>query len=858
MSNFAPKTEEQTQRPIQRQQGAGFAENFGAGMFDDLPITPKNGVKYLKNYVCYPDRIQPRRGCKYWADTVFPALYTGYHATGTVTDTDERTIVKTAGEDFTSSSIGSYFVNDAGVHERIISYTDANTVKTRITSSTQTDWSCSNGWTRGKVNTLYYHKSQKKILLQIDTRIFYADDLDVSGWTQAFCVSYNTPNNTVSKADEFNQYAYFFNSGGIFKIDVSADPMLFFKINTPTVSTRITGSGISANGERTATYDYGRRYLISMARLSGSGLRNRMDSGVNIIHETGTTQIDSDGKDWGEIYKDRPFGLGNTYYGILTGAALGGSYDTPAEWAAITNGQFTISIGGTSRNCKCNFSRATTMKDVADIIQSAIRSQFPTSNATCVYTTDHFVITAPNENTSGTATDIITVTSAGDAGTDIGSAAMSCESGTGTVTTPAYSDPEVIADITYPTDSVSGYSHYHDDFACVYCSLDIGPNGTDVLTGEGNNPELYVWNADIPIARAFSAQENSSNLITLAAGEVFHQADVGNTLVYDTGDESVIQYLCDSGGTRVYTDTSRYAIGNFGTISGYTGAAIGGGSIFKAAQATLGTETVGNATVTVEGSFPANAENYVRRTIFWEDGTCSHIVRYVGHSPVRFEVAEDDTVTSQYATINPTGRKYNDTIPDYTLRARIAGESLKQRFWQPLPQCNVGVVANGFMFSAATNDTKVYYSQMPTYYEYLAGQYNEAYQYAEMKDGIQELVEFPDKVIVFCNHSTLSLPTNNYEEQPIPDIGENVIVISGQTVVDHNIGTTYGGVTKKDQNTAIVITREPAIRLFDGTKYGENMAADRLMNKLRALQAAYLTSYDPVNGFLFWGLDDTE
>jgi len=604
----------------------------------------------------------------------------------------------------------------------------------------------------------------------------------------------------------------------------------------------------------TAGLTYGRRYLVSMSRLSGTGLRDRMTSGVSIVHETGTTKTDADGRDWGEIYQARPFGLGDTTYGVLTGGALGENFDTPAEWAAVSDGQFNIAINGTTKNCLCDFSGVETMLDVAKVIQSAIRASFPTATygkVTCEFSTatnDHFIITSPNEGGS------VGYTTLGDAGTDIGSVAMSCEEDWASPpATPAFSDPEVIGDITYPADAVSGTPQWHDNHASIYCSLDIGENGIDVLNGEGNNDELYVWNADIPIARAFKARESAGNLITLESGQLFSIADVGNTLVFADGTSTVIQYLCNEGGTQVYTDTSRWAVGNLGAKA-EQGAAIGGGDVFTAVQAVSGAETVGASTITFTG-YTASADDE-GKTVFWSDGSYSHIVKFLTTATV--EAAESTAVSSRIATMNPTGRKYNDTIPDYTLASRIGGEPLRQRFWQPVPQCNVGVIVNGFMFTAATNDTKVNYSQMPTYFEYLAGQHNEAYQYAEVKDGIQELMEFPDKVVVFCNHSTHSLPTNNYTEQTVPDVGEVVVVISGQTVADHNIGTTYGAIAKKDQNTAIVITREPAIRIFDGFKYGENLAADRLMKKLRALQAAYLVSYDAVNGFMFWGLDSTE
>ena len=117
----------------------------------------------------------------------------------------------------------------------------------------------------------------------------------------------------------------------------------------------------------------------------------------------------------------------------------GGSSATSvvATWTAVTDGEFAITIDGTAYDItEIDFSSGiTTMDDVAAKIQEAIRLETEGSE-TCVWSTDHFVITSG----SALSNSAITVTSAvsGGTGTDISGVAatpfLDAESGQGTVT----------------------------------------------------------------------------------------------------------------------------------------------------------------------------------------------------------------------------------------------------------------------------------------------------------------------------------------------------------------------------------------------------------------------------------------
>lgn len=109
--------------------------------------------------------------------------------------------------------------------------------------------------------------------------------------------------------------------------------------------------------------------------------------------------------------------------------------NTFGTWAAVTDGSFRITIDGVQRDISgLNFSAVASMANVATVIQTGIRAATG-STETCVWSTDHFVITSVNT----TSASQVSVTSATGSGTDISgvgaTAYMDSESGRGTATT---------------------------------------------------------------------------------------------------------------------------------------------------------------------------------------------------------------------------------------------------------------------------------------------------------------------------------------------------------------------------------------------------------------------------------------
>lgn len=113
----------------------------------------------------------------------------------------------------------------------------------------------------------------------------------------------------------------------------------------------------------------------------------------------------------------------------LTGGTNGET--NTALWDNLTDGEFAFTLNGVLRIITgLNFTSIVTMADVAQVIEDGIRAVTGGSE-TCIWDTDHFVITS----TDTTSSSAITVLTAGGGGTDIsGSTWMDCDSGNGIVT----------------------------------------------------------------------------------------------------------------------------------------------------------------------------------------------------------------------------------------------------------------------------------------------------------------------------------------------------------------------------------------------------------------------------------------
>jgi hypothetical protein len=830
--NFSPRSRYQDERLIYRAQPASSDDKkaFSDGAFPDSDpsMVPSRGVHVVKNYRVYPNRLLARGGCKRWSSTLLPSLpgRTGYSLTKSTT-----TVTKTVGTDFSADDVGNYVVYDDGSNERIEEYLSTTTV--RVSTSTAHAASTS-AYIRGPKNAMLYHKKKNLLVLFIDTRFFYSDVL-MTAWTQIYPAGINgAPVSSISRMRAFDDFAVLFNANGLYKIDL--DEFCYWKMNSACPSVRITDvTDYEYNGKYYYSETYARRYVYSMGRLKGtaSQTRDRYSSGVQIVQETGTVSVDASGKDFGIVYNPVRFGEGGTYYGKLTLATLTTPYDVPSGFSSISDGHFKIALNGTTYEVACDFTGIVSMAQAAERIETALRDY--ESTMLCEFVEDHLEITAPEENaTVGTV-------AAPDAGTDISSAI----GGAGTDVSKSYTERAIIGELEIPTDPITGAYDSHFDIYCIYSTLQV--NEADPLTGELNNDELFVWQADIPVAKAFVASLADTTL-TLSEG-TFQACDQGSIVRFQDGTEVTIFGITSA--TEAQTVESD-------SISEQAAAIGGDESLDKAIRVMTASQSGTTVTRSAGDTF---ASTDVGRPIFWPDGSKSTIVSYTDANTVT--VLESASISSTGACIEPKTRKYCDTIRDNVagnlpnLRTRVKSYALQNRFFLPMPDCDMGEITANMVWECSRGETIVYYCAADVNYRHQAGYYYASKQREIFQDAIFEISEISNTLSVKCGHSTRAIPINQFGTYEISAAGTAIIITSGQDMVDERLGVkTFSGVLPIDRSKQVVITSEPAIRLFDGSSYGENLMAGRIQKIVEGCQAAYCLSYDQINGVTIWFLEE--
>ena len=162
-----------------------------------------------------------------------------------------------------------------------------------------------------------------------------------------------------------------------------------------------------------------------------------------------------------------------------------------AELKLISDGQFKVTIDSVQKNIKCDLTGATTYDEVADKMTSALSAQFP--DCYIEYNRTYSTFTIVNPSAGGR----ITLIEAGDSGTTDfylmfrSATAPFTPSTEGQEALVAKYEETTITGLTVPTQNL-GTVRYCDNYThfSLYRTLDIGVNGIDPVTGQGNNKDL--------------------------------------------------------------------------------------------------------------------------------------------------------------------------------------------------------------------------------------------------------------------------------------------------------------------------------------------------------------------------------
>lgn len=876
MKNFQPNSQQQNERMIAKDH-----RSFGAGAFDDISPSkiPPNGVKWLKNYVAFDDRLEPRGGSKRWSTSQIPKLLSG------LTLTKSGATVTATGQ-LAGIYAGCVVHYDDGGYDIVIDV--SGSPNTCIVDSTTVHAASTAAWVAEPIFGWGYHKQKGVLLLHIGDKLYVANHNLASGGTYSLSAGWNriqilacggyAIGKNYSDIKERGDTLVIFNdpetanlyTGGIFVLNLNHAPIECFRMNSPVPTVVPTHSYGTV---KTDTNKYGYRYLYTMSKQynpSSATLLNKRTTTSQILElESGPTQPDaSTNKDYAEMWDDDRVGPGLSaeYYDKWNNVAMPADYDTIAEFAAIANGQFKATINAVAYNITCVFTGVTSWEEVAEAVQTGLRDHFPT--AVCEYVTDHLEFWVPIKGTT------ITAIAAGTSN-DI----SACFSTSGASQDVVWDATKTLAALTCPTNGALNKAYDLWTHYSIYRTMDIGENGIDPITGQGNNKERYVWVNDVTLVKTFKCTISSGlDKRVTATSSVFEASDVGSSIVFSNGVTKVIASYTSATEVDV---TSLSGLDDDDVLSGtigaqYTCLATKSGTTITVGPTGTGTAIItaidgtgiGTVVPTIDYSFsslnvgdtisidygngyndytilsklansitiqtpllsadaPKNCiYNFGSQTlsgpsvgqrIFWEDGSYD-IITAVSNDDKTFTVETSGTKTIQGMAVNPTSRKFVDNVADTTLETRISAFSLLNRFWEALPNLNTGIISNGFLLGAVRNTNQIDYCQMADGYEYLAGYHNAAKQIALFKDPITRVILENDNAMVLCRGSMHRIPLNNYIEDKIESIGEVVVVLAGSAVVSPDIGMSdFGAMKMLTAYSAIIITSDNELRVLEYT-----------------------------------------
>lgn len=386
-----------------------------------------------------------------------------------------------------------------------------------------------------------------------------------------------------------------------------------------------------------------------------------------------------------------------------------------------------------------------------------------------------------------------------------------------------------------PSNGAQHYTHFS-----LYRTKDISAIGLS----SGNLRNLLVWVKDCPIGKAFVVHGTSSHHVAATEG-TFTIDDVGCRLQFQDGTSGIIQtfvgYTGVPGETEIILEWT-----SAGPPMATQSASIGEGKTLTVSQSGF----ILTITTGVSLNFA-----YEGNQIFLASGKIIVITRVIDatHALVDLEY----TYTETGAVLNPKIRAIRDTITDEVLQQRIeSGKQLyflQHRYFSPLPSTELGWMIPGFLFVANSSKNTYYYCN--TARKHLTGSYHpEKMTCDKITDGIQQIRYFPGKVLFRCNNCTYQLSTTVSTEGGDISIGEEYQVLGDPEMLDDVIGVPGDSSSRLLQNgQELVWTSEPAVRIFDGTKYGDNLAEKLVMSEIRKYYPNVRIAYSPTDGIHLWG-----
>lgn len=788
--------------------------------------------------------------------------------------------------------VGTFFVWEDGSKELVVEWISGSRFRVEevLSSLNLTN----EGYFSAPLVASLFHKSLRKFICMFGRRLYVAD-VPVKKWTEIVIQHSTKPSDNFSRIFEDRDFAVLVNEAGDYRIKPGeSSPYAWcMNANQPTEKPILGDSGNPASvvdgdqiGE--AGYPYIYRTLYSYTKFQLPEIERPIDldrtdaeDGMIILQQTAPTKQDGEQIDYKE-YASR-FPVGPVYddgsppddYGNLISIIKSPSDVTASveDFAALTEGTFAVEFdnqsgGSNDFNIIVDFTGVTTLGEVAARIQDACRTydelQFleVTFGSTPLLpgaTAPRFFFAWPELGYDESLMAIKAVSPA--YGTDISQASYLRVSGT----SPTYSNKYRNIQLRdFQAIDNQGMTHL-----TVWRDRDGGAAGVAL----GNNPEIYTWNADVPICKALKVSI-TANTVTVVEGALSNE-DFGSTLsIYDSAagtllSEGPIVQDADNIGTYYVsaTDFTNQPTGNviasLGTddiMEGYQS----GDTITITTWYKIIRDASGGVTVPFikDWSGVGLTDDDEGKPVFWSNGRVSWIKDVTGTltATAMTEQENGESGSELPMTMNPTKRGFNDEITDEDLLARAPYFPLNNRFWEPLPLNGVGIVVPGFLFVAKQDERIYYYSELGIDSGVLSGYYNPAFQINdELVDVVIGFEKQDEILIIKTNRGTYKVNLNTPVEAGNAALGEHALVLGDPEPMDLSVGFDVDGAVDSMENNALfMFTNERGLRILSGTEYSDNLAVGKIhRSEINKLEPNGIVKYDPNLGALTWGYRST-
>lgn len=667
----------------------------------------------------------------------------------------------------------------------------------------------------------------------------------VDGWKELTILGGESFHNSYSHFELEGNDLWLINAGGLFRVvtdNRGVDEYIVLKANMDGLDPTSKVSDNKLESSNTSKY----YYIVTHSILENSFYgQTRKDDGVRVLYESPPVFPDTNNNDYAEYDSIVPAGWYNAREAsdpiLTTDIDVWRGYGNDEvfsfyiyETIIDSTVTFTAAI-----EVNPDFSNVESYQDILDAINDAIEESVKYFKFRYNTRNDGTVHVNYSSSDRRFTLDLKSSTISNALGFPVVNPDQSIDDGPKITINTSENDKPFTHFSIYRTADVSLINRYN--------------NGEEVDLSDGritNDENSFVWVNDIPRGKivpynveAYAAMINHNGTGTWVTSDRISVNDSGETIyaVDGTTDRTIIRTTYDDSGEESFlvSNTITDMDGTVGNI---------GCSIVETATQTSGVvvSTAAFVSAAVVGDY-----------ITWSDGSFS-LVESIDSS-TQLTTADKSTRSSQYAGVlnfDVTNRErvYHDTRTDDELKSGIGYESLLTRLMKPLPNCNVGKFVNGYFIGTNKGGNVISYSQ--TANSYHVGIHNPLIQVNRfINDGIHSITEINRIAIIRCKNKTYIMNPQQGQSSSDPRIPEAVFILETPQLIDGSIGTSNEvSVAQMGTGREIVYTSEPALRVFDGQQYSDNLAQGKIQESdLQRFTGPVTVDYDPIHGITLWG-----